>query len=180
MRKPEKIYQEEQKKFNYDKPEGWDKKPKSPLLKTKEFKLTWWQILKTGLLGDDMEPKYFMRYEGWMHELKTMCLTVLVTFSLAYMVFSSSLMSTSAMNDKENEKQTWFNKGLDYVMGKYDDWRGIKPMIVPDTIYQVAVVKDTLPTPVPLMTQQELDSIIVTYNQRLDSLKLADSTSFIR
>jgi hypothetical protein len=88
-------------------------------------------------------------------------------------------MSTSAMNDKDNEKQTWFNKGLDYVMGKYDDWRGIKPMVVPDTIYQV-VVKDTLPTPVPLMTQQELDSIIATYNQRLDSVRLADSTSFYK
>lgn len=173
MKKPEKIYEE--KKFNYDKPEGWDKKP--PLINMKEFKLTWWQILKTGLKGDDMEPKHFLRYEGWMHELKIICFTVFVTFSLAYMLFRSSLMSTSAMNDKENEEQTWFNKGLDYVLGKYDDWRGIKPIVAPDTTYQVAVVKDTLPPPVALMTQQELDSIINTYNKRLDSLKAVDSLS---
>jgi len=179
MRKPEKIYQEdEKKKFNYDKPEGWDKKP--PLIKIKEFKPTWWQILKNGLSGEDMEPKYFMRYEGWMHELKVICMTIFVGACLASILFNSSLITTSAMNEKENEKETWFDKGLDYVMGRYDEWRGVTPIVKPDTIYQVVVRDTAIPAPVPLMTQQELDSIIATYNQRLDSARLADSTSFIR
>lgn len=176
MRKPEKIYHEEQKKFNYDKPEGWDKKP--PLIKIKEFKPTWWQILKSGLINEDMEPKHFMRYEGWMHELKLICMTVFVTSCLAYMLFHSSFITTSAMNEKQNDEPTWFDKGFDYIMGRYDNWRGIKPIVKPDTIYQVRI--DTvIPAPVPLMTQQELDSIIATYNKRLDSLKATDSTTKI-
>lgn len=170
IQKPYKLYHEEESKFRYEKPEGWDKKPS---LKSKEFKLTWWQILKSGLKGDDMEPKHFMRYEGWMHELKVIMLTIFFTFSLAYMLFHSKFITTSVMNDKENAKETWFDKGLDYVLGKYDDWNGVTPIVKPDTIYQV--VKDTLPAPVPIMTQQELDSIINTYNIRLDSLKNIDS-----
>lgn len=179
MKKPEKIYQEEQKKFNYDKPEGWDKKPS--LIKMKEFKPKWWQILKDGLLNVDMEPKYFMKYEGWMNELKLICFSVLFTFCIAYIMFNSFFITTSAMNEKENNEPTLFDKGFDYVMDKYNNWRGVKPIVTPDTIYQV-VVKDTpLPAPIPpLMTQYEVDSIIAMYNKTLDSVRLADSTSFMR
>jgi len=177
MRKPEKIYQEEQKKFNYDKPEGWDKKP--PIIKFKEFKPKWWQILRDGLLGEDMEPKYFMRYEGWMHELKIICLTMLFTFCLTFIMLNSSFIMTSAVNEeKENNYRTWFDDGFDYVVGKYDRWRGVKPIVAaPDTIYKVMVRDTAIPAPVPIMTQHEVDSIIAMYNQRLDSLRLADSTS---
>lgn len=180
MRKPEKIYHEEQKKFNYGKPEGWDKKP--PKINPKLFKMKWWMIIRDVWRGrEDIEPKYLMRYEGWMHELKVICMTVFVTSCLAYMLFHSSFITESAINEKENNEPTWFDKGFDYIMGRYDNWRGVPPIIAkPDTIYQVVVRDTAVPPPVPAMTQQELDSIIATYNIRLDSVRLVDSTSFIR
>ena len=171
MKKPDKIYEEEIKKFKFEKPEGWDRKP------PKQFKMKWWQILKDGLAKKDMEPKYFFMYEGWMHELKVIMFTVFFTICITYIVFHSPFITTSAMNEKENEKETLFDRGLDYVLGKYDEWRGITPssiVVKPDTIYQV--VKDTIPAPVPLLTQEQLDSIIKSY--KLDSIqKVIDSTN---
>lgn len=167
MKKPEKIY-EEQKTFRYEKPEGWDKKP--PLIKIKEFKPKWWQILKSGLKGDDMEPKYFLRYEGWMHELKIIGLTVFTTLCIIYIVFNSRFITTSAM--EKNDDAGILNEWIDKLMGKYDEWQGLTPSSPAKT-----VVLDTIPKYQPIITQQELDSIINTYNQRLDSLKTVDSSS---
>lgn len=179
MEKPRNIYTTEEtttRKFSYDKPEGWDKKP--PLINPKKYKPKWWQIVRDIWNGkEDIEPKYLMKYDGWMHELKLVVMTVFVTLCIIYITFHSPLIETSAANAENNEKDSWFDKGLDYVLGKYDDWRGITPIIItkPDTIYQV--VKDTpVIAPVPLLTQEQLDSIIKSY--KLDSIqKLIDSTN---
>lgn len=169
MKKPEKIYyEEEKKKFNYNKPEGWDKKP--PLINIKEFKPTWWQILKDGLKGEDMEPKYFMKYEGWMHELKIIGFTAFTTLCIIYIVFNSSFIRTSAMDS--NDDAGLLNRGIDYILGRYDEWKGLTPQ--PAKVYNST---DTTVLYQPTITQQELDSIINMYNNRLDSLKNADSLS---
>jgi hypothetical protein len=182
VKKPDKIYDENKKKFVYDKPEGWDKKP--PIMNMKEFKPKWWQILKDGLLNVDMEPKYFLRYEGWMHELKIVCITVFVTFSLAYMLFRSSLMSTSAMNDKDNEKQSWFDKGMDYVMDKYDELRGIEKKAPAPVKIDTILIEPMAPIYSPI-TEEQLDSIIASYKldsiaHITDSINLGDSLNKIK
>jgi len=91
-------------------------------------------------------------------------------------LFHSSLVTTSASNE-DNDRETFFDKGMDYVLGKYDEWKYGPIIAKPDTIYQVK--KDTIAPMIPLLTQEQLDSIINSYNQRLDSLKAADSTAKI-
>ena len=180
IQKPDTIYTTEEtttKKFYYGKPDGWDKK-KPPQINPKKFKMKWWMIVRDVWRGmEDIEPKYLMRYDGWMNELKIIAMTVFITFCLTYMVFHSPLVSATGANEADNERKTWLDKGIDYVFEKYDDWRGVKPIVKPDTIYQVK--KDTMTTIVPLLTQEQLDSIINSYNQSLDSLQASDSTAKI-
>ena len=164
VKKPDKIYDETKEKFNYDKPEGWDKKP--PLIKVKEFKPKWWQILKDGLKGEDMEPKYFMKYEGWMHELKIVGFTVFTTLCIIYIIFNSSFIRTSAMDS--NDDAGLLNRGIDYILGRYDEWKGIEKKVSADTVkIDSILIEPTDPIYTPI-TEEQLDSIIASY--KLDSI----------
>lgn len=164
IQKPDKIYEE--KRFNYDKPEGWDKRP--PLIKGKEFKPKWWQILKNGLKGQEMEPKYFMKYEGWMHELKIIGLTVFTTLCIIYIVFNSRFITTSAM--EKNDDAGILNEWIDKLIGKYDEWQGIT--LIDTTKIDTILIEPTSPIYTPI-TEEQIDSIVNSY--RLDSTKIADS-----
>jgi len=170
VKKPDKIYDENKKKFVYDKPEGWDKKP--PIINMKEFKPKWWQILKSGLSNEDMEPKYFMKYEGWMHELKIVCLTVFTTLCIIYLLFNSAFITTSAMD--ANDDAGMLNRGIDYLIDNYNEWRGIEKKVPVDTIkVDTILIEPTAPIYTPI-TEEQLDSIIASY--KLDSIAhVADS-----
>lgn len=183
MNKPENIYTTEEtttKKFEYGKPEGWDKKKTLPIINPKKFKMKWWMIIRDVWRGmEDIEPKYLMKYDNWMNELKLIAMTVFITFCLIFIVFNSPLISATGANEADNERKTWLDKGIDYVFEKYDEMKGVPSVVAkPDTIYQVK--KDTVvPEYKPIMTAEQLDSIINSYNQRLDSLRAADSTAKI-
>lgn len=163
VQRPERIYNETTtthtttKRFNYGKPSGWDKQSKP---KSKEYKVTWWQILKGGLFDEEMEPKDYRKYSDFMLELKIASLTLLTITIISWIVINSPFIKDSAMNDVNNNP-TWMDKGLDYIMGKED--YNIKPL---------APVADTIVI-VPIVTQQEVDSIMSKYKQ--DSTHLADS-----
>ena len=163
VKRPERIYNETTtthtttKRFNYGKPNGWDKQPKP-----KEFKLKWHQILKGGLLGEDMEPKDYKRYETWMTNVKVVALTIVTIILLTYSMFKSPFITDSGMSE-DNKEDSWMDKGLDYVIGKYDDYN-IKPL--------APVIFDTI-TIIPTITKEEVDSIMSKY--RKDSTNIADS-----
>lgn len=179
MEKPKNIYVEDYeddvttsttsttRKFNYEKPDGWDGK------KTKKHKPSIWKILKAGLTNDEsLEPKYIVKYDNWMHELKVMSITVLITLILTYSVFSSSFITTSTISEEKNDDVGLLNRGIDYLIEKYEEMRGRK--VVPITSDTVHVYKDTL---IDVATDDELvdqlDSIINQY--RKDSIRIADS-----
>jgi hypothetical protein len=180
MEKPKNIYiindntttstTSTRKPIQWDKPEGWDKKPSSNIIK--KYKPKWWEILKAGITGDEsLEPKYIVKYDNWMHELKVMCLTILSTFAIMYCIFHSPLMSTSVEDQGDEVGIGFLNRGIDYLADKYDEWQGKTVTITPDTVFQVR--KDTVTMISNEELMKEVDSIITKYKQ--DSTALADS-----
>lgn len=174
--KPKNLYNEEpeqttttttstKKSIQWEKPVGWDGR------KPKEYKPSFLKVLKQGLFGDDMEPKDFRRYEDFMHELKIVTITALISIILTVTVTNSRLMTVKGVENEEKSAGL-LNKGIDYLVDMYDDWKNGPLPVKVDTI--VNVRKDT----VAIFSDddlllRELDSIMLKYKQ--DSLALVDS-----
>ena len=90
-------------------------------VKYKEYSPKWYVILKDGILGNDMEPKFYMRYEKWMHQLKILVFTFLTGISIIYITFNSSFITTSAMDS--NDDTGILNEWIDMAIVKYDEWK---------------------------------------------------------
>ena len=104
--KPNKIYEDQtNKNFNYEKPVGWNVKPKS-------FKMKWWEILKAGLFDEEMDAKFQRRYDRWKENLKVLLITFLTVFILMFIILNSSFLSTP-MKSKSYTNDSWVDQGLE-------------------------------------------------------------------
>lgn len=92
----------------------------------KEYSPKWYLILKDGLLGNDMEPKFYMRYEKWMQQVKILAFTFFTGISIIYITFNSPFITTSYQQGTK-EDAGLLNEWIDKAIGKYDEWQDVKP-----------------------------------------------------
>ena len=95
--------------FNFEKPEGWNKKRK---------KINFFTVLFNGLLGIDMDPADFRRYEKFVDNFKPAFYILLI----AGLVIAGFYFK---VNDKETGKRiTIFDRGFNFCVDTYDKWTG--------------------------------------------------------
>jgi hypothetical protein len=92
----------------------------------KEYSPKWYIILKDGLLDNDMEPKFYLQYEKWMLQVKILLFTFLIGISIIYITFNSPFITTSYQTGTK-EDAGMLNKWIDLAIGKYDEWKDVKP-----------------------------------------------------
>lgn len=84
-----------------------------------EEKLNNFQVIFKGLLKEEMEPKYYKRYDNFIYNFKVYSLTIILGFCMYYFAFFSG-MTTGPMVEY---KDTWFDKMLDVTLNFLaDQW----------------------------------------------------------
>lgn len=172
IQKPTKIYEEQPtvtqtttRKFNYDKPEGWNKAPK-------KYKMGWFKRIKNGLFNVDMEPSDQKKYDALIENIRVLFFTSVATCLLFALLFNSPF-ATEKYRDVKYDP-TYIDMGIDFLADLYDEKFNKKQVFnAPDTIRQVR--RDTINQDV--LIQMEVDSIMRKYRE--DSTRLADSLSKI-
>lgn len=103
--------------FNFEKPEGWNKKRK---------KTNFLKVLLNGILGVDMEPSDFRRYEKFTSNMKPVIVILLIaTFVVSGFYFKSN----------DVKKSNVFDRVFNFCVEKYDNWTGRnKKFITNDSI----------------------------------------------
>jgi hypothetical protein len=112
-------------------------------IQTKEYSPKWYIILKDGLLGEDMEPKFYMRYEKWMHQLKIIVFTIIIGLSIIYITFNSPFITTSYQTGTKEDAGT-LNRWIDYAIGKYDEWKDVESEIQKPKVFNANSIDTTL------------------------------------
>lgn len=168
LNKPTNIYETTSetttvtKKFNYEKPEGWDRKP------PKKIKISWLRRIKNGLFNVEMDASDQRKYDALIENIRVLFFTFTFVFLLSAAIFSSSFMSGKYTSEEYDP--TYLDMGIDYISDLYDEIvHNKKPVPVTDTIYESR--KDTISQDVLVL--KELDSIIRKYVE--DSTRIADS-----
>ncbi len=119
------------KKFNFDKPPGWNKKPKKKS-KLSEF----FRIMRGGIMRDDMDASDHRKFDIWMLDIKITFLCSIFAIAMFSIVTSSALGSEKYTEQKENK--SLLDKAIEYVMGK-------EPQVEIEPKKQmVVIVKDSL------------------------------------
>ena len=84
-----------------------------------EEKLNNFQIIFRGLLKEEMEPKYYKRYDNFVYNFKVYLFTFIISYGMFYVAFHSG-MTTGPMVEY---KETWFDKMLDVTLNFLaDQW----------------------------------------------------------
>jgi len=95
--------------FNFEKPEGWNKKRK---------KINFFTVLFNGLLGIDMDPSDFRRYEKFMDNFKPAFFILLI----AGLVIAGYYFK---IDDKETGKKiNLIDRVFNFCVDTYDKWTG--------------------------------------------------------
>ena len=107
--------------FNFEKPEGWNKKRK---------KIPFIKIFFNGLFGVDMDPSDYRRYEKFMDNFKPAFFILLIGGIVAAGFYFK------VDDDKNNGKKiTIIDRVFNYCADKYDEWSGRSKKYTPiDTI----------------------------------------------
>lgn len=99
-------------KFNFEKPPGWNKKPK------KKYKLfEFFRIIYGALKGKEMEPSDYRSLDIWLIDLKAILACVLFAIIMFYVV-TSKLFSSTEYTEGAEKNNTIMDKAIDYVIGK--------------------------------------------------------------
>jgi hypothetical protein len=107
--------------FNFEKPEGWNKKRK---------RINFAQVLFNGVLGIDMDPADFRRYEKFMDNFKP----VFIILLLGVIVIAGFYFKVDD-NKNQGKKINVIDRVFNYCVETYDDWTGRNKKYVPmDTI----------------------------------------------
>jgi hypothetical protein len=86
-----------------------------------EEKLNNFQIIFRGLLKEEMEPKYYKRYDNFVYNFKVYLFTFIIAYGLFFTLFHSSFMNGSTT---EVYQDTWFDKTIDVVINFLaDQWK---------------------------------------------------------
>ena len=96
--------------FNFEKPEGWNKKRK---------RINFFKVLFNGVFGVDMDPADFRRYEKFIDNIKPFFIILLIVGFIA-----SGFYFKVADNKNYNKKITIIDRVFNYCADKYDDWTG--------------------------------------------------------
>lgn len=106
--------------FNFEKPEGWNKK---------RDRISFYKVFFNGLLGIDMDPADFRRYEKFMDNFKPVLIILLIA-GLAIVGFRFKV------DDKNTGKKiTLIDRTFNFCVDTYDKWTGRDKKYVPaDTI----------------------------------------------
>lgn len=84
-----------------------------------EEKLNNFQIIFRGLLKEEMEPKYYKRYDNFVYNFKVYLFTFIISYGMFYVAFHSNMTSGPI----EDNKDTWFDTVLDTVLNFLaDQW----------------------------------------------------------
>jgi len=96
--------------FNFEKPEGWNKKRK---------KINFIKVLFNGIFGVDMDPSDFKRYDKFMDNFKPIVIILLIAgFIITGFYFKSS-------NNKNESKKTGIvDRAFNFCVDTYDKWTG--------------------------------------------------------
>jgi hypothetical protein len=88
-----------------------------------EEKLSFFQVIMRGLLKEEMEPKYYKKYDNFIYNFKVYTLTAVFGIGMFYTLFHSPFMSGKATEVYED---TWFDKSLDVVLNFLSDqWEAL-------------------------------------------------------
>lgn len=84
-----------------------------------EEKLSFFQVIFRGLLKEEMEPKYYKRYDNFVYNFKVYLFTGLIGFGMYYTAFHTNMTSGPMVEYRD----TWFDKMLDSVLNFLaDQW----------------------------------------------------------
>jgi hypothetical protein len=107
--------------FNFEKPEGWNKKIK---------KISIFTVIFNGLLGIDIDQSDFRRYEKFMYNFKP----VIIILILSGIVIAGFYFKVDD-NKNQGKKINIVDRVFNYCVDTYDDWTGRnKKYILTDTI----------------------------------------------
>ena len=120
LKKPVQIYHEiineepiveVPKTFKYEKPNGWNKKPKKLSL----LKIIWYGINRRV----DMEPSEHKRFDNLMSNLKPILIILLLLIS-GWAIFKYSSVGDKKYN--EGEDSNYINRFINFFADKYKHW----------------------------------------------------------
>jgi len=114
--------------FNFEKPEGWNKKRK---------KINFIKVLFNGIFGVDMDPSDFKRYDKFMDNFKPIVIILLIAgFIITGFYFKSS------NNKNDSKKISIVDRAFNFCVNTYDKWTGRnKKYLSTDT--SKVITKDT-------------------------------------
>jgi len=120
------------KKFNFDKPPGWNKKPKKKN-KLSEF----FRIMRGGLMRHDMDPSDHRKFDIWFLDIKILIFCTIFAIIMFNTVISTSFGSEKYTEGAENHT-TLLDQAIDYISKQQEPQVEIKPK------QQVVIIKDSL------------------------------------
>lgn len=174
LQKPTNIYEtttttttkKPNKSFEYEKPEGWDKK-------TPAFRFSFFGRLKRGIFDEEMDASDQRKLDAFLFDLKVGFISLTIVMVLFIAVFNGPWMSGKYTG--EEFSPTYLDYVMDFFIDKYDEFmNGSKPPTVKTAVVTtVPVQQDTLPTIVEDVSPSYLDSFIAKYKQ--DSARITDS-----
>ena len=95
--------------FNFEKPEGWNKK---------RSRMSFSKVFFNGLFGIDMDPADFRRYEKFMDNFKP----VLIILLIAGLIISGYYFKVDYKNT--GKKVTLIDRTFNFFVDTYDKWTG--------------------------------------------------------
>lgn len=131
------------KKIIYNKPYGWDKKPK----KKSKF-LRFFTVMYEGIKGEQgMEPSNIRRFEGYVLDFKAIGAAVVISFLLGMLMMRAS-GSEKWTKDSEKYEKSYIDYAIEYFF----------PETIKDVDSSVKVVKPPYNTNV-IPVSPDVDSI---------------------
>jgi len=132
------------KKIIYNKPYGWDKKPK----KKSKF-LRFFTVMYEGIKGEQgMEPSDIRRFEGYVLDFKAIGAAIVVSFALG-MLMMHSLGSENWTKDSEKYEKSFIDYTIEYFF----------PETIKDVDSSVKVVKPPYNNNTVIPVTPDVDSI---------------------
>jgi hypothetical protein len=148
--------------FNYERPEGWNKKIK---------RINFIQVLFNGIFGVDMDPSDFRRYEKFMDNFKPIFFILLI----GGVVLAGFLIKVDD-NKVNGKKVTVVDRVFNFCVEKYDEWTGRDKKYnneTPKTYNSVDTILKINPNPIYIDTFIKKDTINMSdwekEYQKLDS-----------